>query len=103
MLFDTTEAPAETTPDIMPEVRRWLAGCQAIVDADDNPIVRGRTLEIDAGGIRYLRIFYRAAESQFVFAFIDMTNGDVMKPDGWKRPAKKARGNLFDATGGWAE
>lgn len=26
--------------------------------------------------------------------------GDVMKPASWKVPAKHARGNLFDATGG---
>lgn len=28
------------------------------------------------------------------FAFIDLTNGDILKPDGWKKPAKHARGNI---------
>lgn len=34
------------------------------------------------------------------YCFIDMNTGDVLKPDGWKRPAKHARGNLFDANNG---
>lgn len=27
-------------------------------------------------------------------AFIDLTNGDILKADGWKKPAKHARGNI---------
>jgi hypothetical protein len=30
------------------------------------------------------------------WAFIDMTNGDVLKPASWNTPARHARGNLFD-------
>lgn len=26
--------------------------------------------------------------------FIDLTNGDILKADGWKKPAKHARGNI---------
>jgi hypothetical protein len=26
--------------------------------------------------------------------FIDLTNGDILKADGWKAPAKHARGNI---------
>jgi hypothetical protein len=61
-------------------------------------------LEVDEGGKRYLRIFYRhdngGMPGRQVFAFIDTTNGDVLRSHGWKRPAEKARGNLFDASGG---
>lgn len=35
-----------------------------------------------------------------IYCFIDPTNGDVLKPESWSRPAKHARGNLFDASGG---
>ena len=31
-----------------------------------------------------------------VWAFIDKTNGDVLKPAGWKAPAKHPRGNIYD-------
>ena len=29
------------------------------------------------------------------WAFIDLSNGDIYKPESWKRPAKHARGNIF--------
>ena len=29
------------------------------------------------------------------WAFIDRTNGDVLKPAGWNAPAKGSRGNIF--------
>jgi hypothetical protein len=92
----------ETKTDLMAEVGRWLAECQAIVDA--GKYNQGEKLEVDPGGKRYLRIFYRYQECGYegrrVFGFIDTTNGDVLKADGWKRPAEKARGNLFDESGG---
>lgn len=28
------------------------------------------------------------------YCFIDLSNGDILKADGWKRPAKGARGNI---------
>ena len=31
-----------------------------------------------------------------VYAFIDKTNGDILKPATWKAPAKHARGNIYD-------
>lgn len=73
----------------------WIAKAQEIVDqgyADCpnlNPV-----LEVMKGR-RYLRIV-RADEGQrSAFCFIDRTNGDVLKPAGWKGPAKHARGNIF--------
>jgi hypothetical protein len=38
--------------------------------------------------------------SRCIAGVIDMTNGDVLKAETWKRPAKGARGNLYDAQGG---
>src|SRR6478736_2862452 len=32
--------------------------------------------------------------------FIDRTNGDVLKAAGWSKPAKGARGNIFNADNG---
>jgi hypothetical protein len=58
-------------------------------------------------GKRYIRIvkFEKqkatgAETSVSSFAFIDKTTGDILKCAGWKAPAKGARGNLGDPTGG---
>ena len=35
-----------------------------------------------------------------VWAFIDKTNGDVLKPASWAAPAKHARGNIYNSDNG---
>lgn len=42
-------------------------------------------------GRKYIKIIRDRA----VYAFINRENGDIMKPAGWKAPAKHARGNIF--------
>jgi hypothetical protein len=37
-------------------------------------------------------------DQRSAYGFIDLTSGDLLKADGWKKPAKHARGNLFSAT-----
>src|SRR5436189_184485 len=61
----------------------------------------GRTLRLERGK-RYGRVVRIEAgqTSGSAHAFIDATNGDVLKPAGWKAPAKHARGNIFDDHGG---
>jgi hypothetical protein len=93
-----TTATKMASAEFLAEVGRWLADCQAIVDKGED-YTRGK-LSIGEGGKRYLRIVLDHGDGRRVFAFIDTTNGDVLKPDGWKRPAEKARGNLFDESGG---
>ena len=34
--------------------------------------------------------------SKRVWAFVDKTNGDILKPESWKKPAKHARGNIYE-------
>lgn len=48
-------------------------------------------------GQRYVRIVmqYRG-HNDAVHAFVDTTNGDLLKAATWKAPAKQARGNLLD-------
>jgi hypothetical protein len=36
------------------------------------------------------------------WAFLDSTNGDILKPASWKKPAKHARANLYDQST-WAK
>lgn len=54
-------------------------------------------------GKRYVKIIKHDKNNESVFAFIDLKNGDVLKPASWNAPAKHARGNLFDEHGGTGE
>jgi hypothetical protein len=36
-------------------------------------------------------------EQRSVYCFVNMENGDILKPAGWKSPAKHARGNIYDS------
>lgn len=79
----------------------WLKVAQDIVDADHarmgfTAFPPGK-VSVDPGGKKYLRIVKTDGASRSAHSFIDLANGDVLKPDGWKRPAKGARGNIFDA------
>lgn len=95
------------------KVDSFLAGAQNIVNAyyaknfANAPHMVPPTLEItnqNAG--RYLRIASvergkdGAINSRSAHTFIDKTTGDVLKPSGWKTPAKGARGNIHDEHNG---
>jgi hypothetical protein len=55
-------------------------------------------------GQRYARVFIsnypNGPSSRCVFCFIDLTNGNVLRAEGWKRPNLKVKnsvqGNVFD-------
>ena len=55
-------------------------------------------------GKKYIKLITTPHNQQIAFCFIVATDndkkfrkGDVLKPDGWKTPARnKARGNIFD-------
>jgi hypothetical protein len=52
-------------------------------------------------GKRYLRIVSYSTGSRCSFAFVDTTNGDVLKSASWKKPATNfPRGNIYDAQNG---
>lgn len=57
-------------------------------------------------GRRYARIValgykHGYGSPRTVWGFIDMTNGDLLKANSWKAPAKNfARGNIFDTDRG---
>lgn len=54
-------------------------------------------------GKKYWRIVAKdegVSPSGSAWAFINTENGDLLKPAGWSRPAKHARGNIYDAQGG---
>lgn len=48
-------------------------------------------------GVKYARLVQAGTngnDSRSAYAFIDLTNGDILKTAGWKAPAKHARGNI---------
>lgn len=81
----------------VPELHSFVAGCGAVYKAHCGKAARF-SLEI---GKRYIRVVCHMTEqSSSVHCFVDIENGDVLKAAGWKRPAKHARGNIFDADNG---
>lgn len=77
----------------------FLAAAQAKSNAD---YVRygftseGPRLSLETGR-RYARVVSSNHGQRMAFGFIDLTNGNVLKADGWKAPAKNfARGNVSD-------
>lgn len=52
-------------------------------------------------GRRYVRVVKSDDfGSRSVYCFVDQTTGNVLKADGWKRPAKHARANIYAEDGG---
>jgi hypothetical protein len=47
-------------------------------------------------GKRYIRVVSEGS----AHSFVDLTDGSVLKPAGFKTPAKHARGNIFDENNG---
>jgi hypothetical protein len=94
-----------------PEFASWFAACQKgyadymKAEFPNNP---KEVLTADFG-TRYIKIS-KVSEGKdettgrphscSAWAFIDRTNGDVLKPATWKAPAKGARGNIFDQSNG---
>jgi len=46
--------------------------------------------------ISFGRKFVKITRGSSVYAFIDISNGDILKPASWRAPAKHARGNIFN-------
>ena len=91
------------THDFETAFATFLTKAQSACDADyaqtgSNPF-HGPTLSA-MHGKRYIRIVSESPGSRASWAFVDTTNGDVLKSDGWKAPAKGARGNIYDEQNG---
>lgn len=46
-------------------------------------------------GRKYARLVATDESQRSSYCFVDMTNGDILKCESWKKPAKHARGNIF--------
>lgn len=103
----STPAPSATTTAI----RSFVAFAQRLVDENhDASLERGfPQLFADKAyveetrpkisveyGRRYAKLITDNRGQRSVFCFVDMTNGDILKAEGWKKPAKHARGWLHE-------
>lgn len=96
-----------------PQFISWLAACLAMVkeyQQKNYPKLPAKDFQVECGP-RYLRIndierntgadaATRPYNRRAAWAFIDRTTGDVLKPAGFKTPAKGARGNIFATDNG---
>jgi hypothetical protein len=66
------------------------------------PRLKGQEELVFKKGKKYIKLIKQAkgAGSGSVHAFVDTTTGDVFKPASFNKPAKGARGNIYDKTGG---
>jgi len=111
----------KTTEEFNTAFDTWMTGAQKVID--DHWVVQKFTHAkspqlVAKHGSRYVAIqrIDRDKDGNLVsdrgsaHAFIDKLGGkiegapsimgDVLKPDGWKKPARHARGNIFDANNG---
>lgn len=84
------------------DIKRFVASMQKMVDAYYTKKFprQGSLLKIIKGK-RYYKIaktnLHDGEEGQTsVWGFIEKSNGDILMAAGWKKPAKHARGNIFD-------
>jgi len=72
----------------------FVAATQAKLDAhyagEPTP-----TLSVDPDGRKYVRVVSSGHGQRSVFAFVERSTGNVLKAEGWKKPAKHARGSVY--------
>jgi hypothetical protein len=105
LLCSTNQTEARDMTDFEPAFSAFMVAAQAKCSADF--AAAGGTPEHIASyspklvaerGRRYIRIVSDDnCGSRHAWCFVDMTNGAVLKCDGWKSPAKGARGSIYDA------
>ena len=86
----------------------FVAKAEAMIAADraaNFPNLSDSKLGYDEGS-KYIRVFkYEPGpdgekRSRYAYCFVSKENGDVLKCDGWKKPAKHARGNIYSDKNG---
>ena len=52
--------------------------------------------ELNTRGSKYFKVEMLSPGSRSVYCFINKRNGDILKPAGWRAPAKGTRGSVID-------
>lgn len=92
-----------TNPEFLPALHKFLAKAQELVTAGRTTVDR---IECSPGGKTFLRVVVKGACSGSAYCFIALVDGsnrklgsfkagEVFKPDGYKGPARLARGSIF--------
>jgi hypothetical protein len=98
---DLPDPATERTPSQFDAaLKKWLAFVEDRKNrgASEVTIVK---LGVDRGGAKFFRVWSEMPGNKYsksAVAFIDKATGDVYKPDGWKKPARGVRGNIFTPT-----
>jgi hypothetical protein len=96
-------AKIEPTEEFTEALHVWLDGARDIVRQKDRTMSYYRDnptrLELEPG-LRFIRVVHVDGSHRSAWAFIDKATGDVLLAASWKKPAKHARGNIFDAQKG---
>lgn len=53
------------------------------------------TLDIDVWDVKFGRRFVKVIRGSSVYAFVELSSGDIYMPASWRAPAKHVRGNIF--------
>lgn len=89
--------------DFVNAFNAFFEGCAALCAENDKrfPSLEPSVLS-SSPGKKYIKIIKDGpgGPSKSVYAFVNVENGDVLKPAGWAAPAKHARGNIYDAKNG---
>jgi len=97
----------QTQENFETSLEAWLVNAQKVIE--DAHKRRGYSFECSSlemmRGRRYVRVVrVDSGDQRSAHCFIDRTNGDVLKPAGWKGPAKNfARGNIYTKSLGVSE
>lgn len=94
-------AQAPVTPEKLAAVLEALTRRQVhIYDFKMPESLRGKCTYSAEAGPKYTRIIRTDHGSRSAFAFLENSTGLILKCDGWKRPAKHARGTVHTETHG---
>lgn len=88
-----------------PAFKQFMEVAQSLVDSDRNknrPEGFSPSVLSAEFGRKYVRIVVsEGGTSISSWAFVDRTNGDILKCESWSRPAKHARGNILRGDFKW--
>lgn len=78
------------------QIQGFLSGAQSVINAyfaEHLTRLTPPTLEAMEGK-KYIRVVSVGPGQRSAWCFLDRETGDILKCDGWKRPAKHARGHI---------
>lgn len=87
--------------DIKARIEELVKRLNAMMDAEYQDCPRLQKLITAHYGRRYVKLVstdkYLDTKGGSAYGFIDLKNGDLLKTASWDKPAKGARGNVFNS------